>query len=136
MVFWIFVIMLAVGIGLCIWYNRSSCCSNVVELVYFSLNILGGALVGVSLIVMMCTHSEADAMVKQNEQIYQSLVYQYENDVFSDDDDVVGKKELYNQIQEWNSDLAYYQSAQDSFWMGIYYPNVFDQFDYIELNRK
>ena len=63
------------------------------------------------------------------------LVYQYENDVFSDDDDVVGKKELYNQIQDWNKDLAYYQSVQDDFWTGIFYPNVFDQFEYIEYKQ-
>ena len=52
--------------------------------------------------------------------------------MFDEDDDVVGKKELYNQIQDWNTDLAYYQNIQDNFWIGIYYPNIFDEFEFIE----
>ena len=39
-------------------------------------------------------------------------------------------------IREWNEDLAYYQNAQDNFWFGIYYPNVFDQFEFIELKSS
>ena len=106
------------------------------------LSIISGTLAVIATLIVVFSgigivlnHADADAQVARNKQIYESLVYQYENDVFSDDDDVVGKKELYNQIQDWNKDLAYYQSVQDDFWTGIFYPNVFDQFEYIEYKQ-
>jgi len=31
--------------------------------------------------------------------------------------------------------LAYRKTIQRDFWVGIYYPNVYDQFEFIELNK-
>lgn len=101
---------------------------SVIAVCFAGLSVL------ISSIYFACVYTIADAKVAENKQIYESLTYQYENNVFDDDDDVVGKKELYNQIQDWNQDLAYYQNVQDNFWIGIYYPNVFDQFEFIELS--
>lgn len=78
-------------------------------------------------------HSDTEARIASNNQRYESLVYQLENDLYDNDNDL-GKKELYNEIREWNEDLAYYQQIQDSFWLGIFYPNIFDQFKFIEYN--
>ena len=101
---------------------------SVIAICFAGLSVL------ISSIYFACVYTTVDAKVAENKQIYESLTYQYENNVFDDDDDVVGKKELYNQIQDWNQDLAYYQNVQDNFWIGIYYPNVFDQFEFIELS--
>ena len=38
-----------------------------------------------------------------------------------------------NQIQDWNTDLAYRKTIQRNFWVGIYYPNVYDEFEFINL---
>lgn len=89
----------------------------------------------VVLIMSACiieTNINADAKVAANQKRYESLIYQYENNVYDSDDDVIGKKELYNQIQEWNEDLARYRAKEKDFWVGIFYPNVFDQFEFIE----
>lgn len=136
MLFWIFFVILAVGIGLYVWYHKHyKAYSFLIEIVYCMLNTISCAGVVISIIFMSLIYTTADGMVNKNKQIYNSLTYQYENAIFDNDDDVVGKKELYNQIQDWNEDLAYYQSVQDNFWIGIYYPNVFDQFDYIDLQE-
>ena len=62
------------------------------------------------------------------------LVYQYDNNFYNNDNEV-GKYELVKSIQEWNEDLAYKKRLQRNFWIGIYYPNIYDQFEFISLER-
>lgn len=63
------------------------------------------------------------------------LVYELENDIYSDfGDDVVGKKELYNQIKDFNSELAAWKRASNDFWIGIFYPNAVGDIDFIPLS--
>ena len=66
---------------------------------------------------------------------YESLVYQYENNLYENDNDV-GKKELMKEIQEWNEDLANGKTYQRDFWVGIFVPNVYDEFDFIEVDGQ
>lgn len=66
---------------------------------------------------------------------YESLTYQYENDFYNNDNDV-GKYELVFQIEYWNTDLAYRKTIQRDFWLGIYYPNIYDQFEFIKLDKE
>lgn len=47
-------------------------------------------------------------------------------------EDDAAKEELYCKIYEWNRDLKLYKEYQDNFWVGVFIPDVFDQFDYIE----
>ena len=65
---------------------------------------------------------------------YESLVYQYENNLYENDNDVC-KKELMKEIQEWNEDLANGKTYQRDFWVGIFVPNVYDEFDFIEVEN-
>ena len=94
------------------------------------------ALLGIVVLIMSIfiieAHIGVEAAIAENKQIYASLVYQYENDIYDNDDDVIGKKQLYDQIQEWNMDLAKYKAKEKDFWLGIFYPNIFDQFEFIE----
>lgn len=85
-------------------------------------------------IIFACSYIGADAKIAANMEIYESLTYQLENNLYDNDNDL-GKKELYDQIQEWNKDLAYYQAIQDDFWVGIYFPDIFDQFEFIEYTE-
>ena len=89
----------------------------------------------VVLIMGVCiieAHILAEAKAEQYQMRYESLLYQYENDVYDGDDDVVGKRDLYTDIEWWNADLAYRKRIQRDFWVGIFHPNIYDQFGFIE----
>ena len=74
----------------------------------------------------------SDAFVARNQERYKTLVYKVETDAARDEFGLLNK-EIIDEVQDWNEDLVYYQNIQDDFWLGIYYPNVFDQFEIIEL---
>lgn len=83
-------------------------------------------------IVAIISNTGIDGQIASNEQRYESLVYQFENDIYDNDNDL-GKKELYNQIQDWNEDVAKGQALQNDPWVGIFYPDIYDQFEVIEF---
>lgn len=127
MLFWIFVALLIVG---------------VVALIICDDDIMGAATIFavgcvgtvVSVAVLCANYIGIDGYVAENQVRYDSLMYQYENNLYDNDNDV-GKKELMSEIQDWNEDLARLKSNQRNLWIGIYIPNVYDQFDFIELHE-
>ena len=86
----------------------------------------------ISIIVLAFNYIGVDASIATWEKQYESLTYQLDNCLYDNDNDI-GKKELMNQIQDWNTDLAYRKTIQRNFWVGIYYPNVYDEFEFINL---
>ena len=107
--------------------------------VKFAVAIISGVMTVICLIATIVLslgaifgHITARGQIAENEQRYDSLVYQLENNLYDNDNDL-GKKELYNQIQSWNEDLAYYKAVQRDFWLGFLYPNIYDEFKFIEL---
>lgn len=124
MLFWIFVIILAIGIAWCIFSD----CNGFAWI----LCAIGVITVVISLLILMANHTGVDGYIAQMNERREMLVYQYENDLYDNDNDL-GKRELMIDIQEWNEDLARLQENQDDFWIGIYQPNIYDQFEFIEL---
>lgn len=86
----------------------------------------------ISTIGLVSAYISADASVAKWKTQYESLTYQLENNLYDNDNDI-GKKELMDEIREWNEDLAYYKKIQRNFWVGIYYPNVYDNLEFIPL---
>lgn len=104
-----------------------------------SLHFFGGMLcaasilaLSISMVILGFNYIGLDAYNATWEKQYESLTYQLDNRLYDNDNDI-GKKELMNQIQDWNTDLAYRKTIQRNFWVGIYYPNVYDGFEFINL---
>lgn len=100
------------------------------------LSILGclfAAVFVVSATIAIATNIFAKGEIESNKQRYNSLVYQLENDIYENDNDL-GKKELYDQIQDWNEDLARGKALQHDIWVGAFYPDIYDEFNFIELD--
>ena len=129
MLFWLVVLSIVVFLGLAVYLEKRFCDYSGPFLVIAFLSFLVAI---VMLVVIVVKNTNVDAYVAENQMRYEMLVYQYENDIYDNDNDL-GKRDLMEDIQEWNEDLAYYRKAQDDFWVGIFHPNVYDQFEFIEL---
>lgn len=129
MLFWLVVLSIVICLWLAVYLEKRFCDYSGPFLV---IAIIGFIVAIIMLIVIIIENTNVDAYVAENQMRYEMLVYQYENDIYDNDNDL-GKRDLMEDIQEWNEDLAYYREAQDDFWVGIFHPNVYDQFEFIEL---
>ena len=129
MLFWLVVLSIVICLGLAVYLEKRFCDYSGPFLV---IAIIGFIVAIIMLIVIIIENTNVDAYVAENQMRYEMLVYQYENNIYDNDNDL-GKRDLMEDIQEWNEDLAYYREAQDDFWVGIFHPNVYDQFEFIEL---
>ena len=134
MLFWLFVIITVVGMFLLVLSDRTTDYDkNELERGVGSLlTIVGWVMILLSALIMTINYIGINAKVERYNARYESLVYQYENDIYDNDNDI-GKKELMDDIQSWNEDVSYRKKIQDDFWLGIYYPNTYYQFEKIEL---
>lgn len=129
MLFWI--ILAVAVIGLFVAY-KTVCSNDIAYFVSAFIGAMAGIVTIVMLIVIIINHAGTEGYVAKMDARYDSLVYQYENDLYDNDNDV-GNRELMADIQSWNEDLANYKLVQDDFWVGIFQPNIYDQFEFIEL---
>ena len=96
-----------------------------------AIEVAGWVAVLASIIIFAVNYIGLDGYIEENKARYESLVYQYENELYDNDNDI-GKKELMSEIQDWNEDIARHKANQDNFWIGIYIPDVYDQFEFID----
>ena len=128
MIFWLVVLSVVV----CLWLAVYSEKRGGYSWLFITIAFISLIVSIVMLVDIIVRNTNVDAYVAENKMRYEMLVYQYENDIYDNDNDL-GKRDLMEDIQEWNEDLAYYREAQDDFWVGIFHPNVYDQFEFIEL---
>ena len=131
MIFWITLIAFVVFLALAIIFADSWDFDWLGTTSAF-ISIFAGIALVVMLIFVICANVGINAQIESNKQKYDSLVYQAENNMYDNDNDL-GKKELVNQIQDWNEGLARGKVLQNDFWVGIFYANIYDEFDFIPM---
>lgn len=124
MILAVFVFILAIGI---VWYMLDDC-----GLGPLFLTSAGAIVLVIMLIVLGVQYIGVDGYVASNQERYEMLKYQWENNFYDNDNDV-GKYELVSKIQDWNEDLRRYQTIQRDPWIGIFIPNIYDQFEFIRI---
>ncbi len=105
---------------------------NIISLVLsITAFVLSIGLGGVSIIA----RAGADAYLASMQEKRSALVYQLENDIYDNDNDL-GKKELYSEITEYNCDVAEGKIKQDNIWVYNIYPDVYDELELIEFPEQ
>lgn len=124
MILVIIVLVLAVGI---VWHIYDEWNGGAMLSLVF-----GAACLIVALCIMGCRYMGVDGYVASNQERYEMLTYQWDNDFYDNDNDV-GKYQLVSDIRQWNEDLRKYKALQHNFWIGVFIPNVYDQFEFISI---
>ena len=133
MVFWLVVAALVISIIVIMFRDKINDDYYIIVDVSEVISIVLGVVILFMTVAICIGNFGADAKVAKYKERYDSLVYQYENEIYCDDNVVY---DLLTDIREYNEDLTYHQEIQDDFWIGIFYPNIFDQFELIELDEE
>lgn len=70
--------------------------------------------------------------IRAKEEEYKALIFKVQSEAVRDEFGLLNK-EFIDEIQEWNKDIAAGQEWQDDFWIGIFYPPIYDKFETINL---
>lgn len=132
MIFWIFVFLMVLGI-VSIIVIEAICeeeifiCSSVI------ISVICGAIAVIMLFAIIFTHVFAESNRAEYEQKYNALMYKAQTESIRDEFGIINK-EYIDEIQEWNEEIAEYQSLSDNFWVGIFYPKtVYEGLEIINL---
>ena len=151
MLFWLFLILIAVGVLIAnipnlvdklidgeshkmlhdfIYYTIGDCIIAAGTIITVILSIVAA----VMLIVISVNQIGDRASLELNQERYNALIYKVESDSYRDEFGLLNK-EVIDEIQEWNEDLAFRKSNQRDFWIGIFIPNIYDDFEKIDYEK-
>lgn len=148
MLFWLCFIVLIVGIGLITvgnmeWFDarnenklRKFLYQNdyTIEISGWVTVVISGIIMVIMLIVFACTYIGVNAQVEKNKEQYNAITYKVESGACRDEFGLLNK-EVIDEIQDWNENITYYKNFQKDFWVGIFIPNVYDQFETIDYTK-
>ena len=146
MLFWLCLVILIIGIGLivagCInWNYKKNKLFNflydndeILKLIGGIITFISGFVIAIMLVVLPCMYIGIDARVEQLKENYKAITYKVESGACRDEFGLLNK-EVIDEIQSWNKSVIYNQKMQNDFWVGIFYPDVYDQFETIDYEK-
>lgn len=126
MLFWITLVVFIISVVFFAIYND--------EIIWFISGVTTGIVLLVMIVVMITNYIPIDSFVASNQERYNALIFKLENEEVRDEFGLINKS-LIDQVQHWNEDLTYNQKIEKNFWVGIFYPNVCDQFETIDYTK-
>lgn len=140
MIYWIFGAITVVSLFFFIlanidsnWY-RSSSWDLVYNISVFPMVIAGFIFLIMTPFVIFCNVNPSGQLAAAQKE-RESIVYQYENNLYNGDFEI-SERELMNEIKDWNSKIASGKIGSKDFWVGIFYPNIYEELEFIELGEN
>lgn len=138
MLFWFFVILTVVGIFLYIFsekiYRKYSEWLDTAAFIGTITAWMSGLIAVVMLALIVVSNICADGNRLSIQEKYKALKYKAQTGACRDEFGIVNK-EFIDEVQEWNMDCVKYQRLQKDFWIGIFIPNIYDDFEVISLEE-
>lgn len=106
--------------------------------IYYFLAIISAMFASLCISFAVPNHIAVDEQVLAKQEEYKALVYEVENSTFREEDEIVNKI-VFDEVRAWNKDIVFKKSIQKDFWFGVFYPDIYDQFetiDYEEFSKE
>lgn len=146
MLFWLCFIVLIVGIGLITvgnmeWFDAKNKLTKFLYQNDYAIQtsgwitaVVSGIIMVIMIIAIACNYIGVNARVEKNKEQYNAITYKVESGACRDEFGLLNK-EVIDEIQDWNENITYYKNFQKDFWVGIFVPNVYDQFETIDYTK-
>lgn len=148
MLFWLCLIILIIGIVLIIignmeWFDtrnknklRNFLYQNddTIRCFGWITTLISGFIMLIMIVCITSVYIQANARVEKLKETYNALTYKVESGACRDEFGLLNKA-IIDEIQEWNEDITYSKNIQRNFWIGIFIPNVYDQFETIDYTK-
>ena len=112
----------------CVFWDTIASISIVLIVLFFIISAVLG-------VIAVSASVGSESYLASMQEKRNALVYQLENDLYDNDNDL-GKKELYSEIIEYNCDVAKGKIMQDNIWVYNLYPDVYDDLELIEFDEE
>lgn len=133
MILWIFIVVFVVSvIMLAISFDR---CWDIIGGISIVFLVLSGILSFVFGAYSITVSAGSEGELARMQEKRAALVYQLENNIYDNDNDV-GKKELYSEITEYNCEVAEGKIMRDNIFVYNLYPDIYDELEFIELPKE
>ena len=134
MILWISITIAIISvIALIISFNKFSNLWDVITSISIVLTVLFFIISAVLGVIAISASVGSESYLASMQEKRNVLVYQLENDLYDNDNDL-GKKELYSEITEYNCDVAKGKIMQDNMWVYNLYSDVYDDLELIEFD--
>ena len=136
MILWISITIAIISvIALIISFNKFSNLWDVITSISIVLTVLFFIISAVLGVIAISASVGSESYLASMQEKRNALVYQLENDLYDNDNDL-GKKELYSEIAEYNCDVAKGKIMQDNIWVYNLYSDVYDDLELIEFGER
>ena len=136
MILWISIIIAIIGFVLfAASFNKFNDTWDVINFISLVLAILFGASSVILGAIAVSANVGSESYLASMQEKRSALVYQLENDLYDNDNDL-GKKELYSEITEYNCDVAEGKIMRDNIWVYNLYSDVYDELELIEFPEE
>ena len=112
----------------CVFWDTIASISIVLIVLFFVVSAVLG-------VIAISASVGSESYLASMQEKRNALVYQLENDLYDNDNDL-GKKELYSEIIEYNCDVAKGKIMQDNIWVYNLYSDVYDDLELIEFDAE
>ena len=136
MILWISITITIISvIVLIISFNKFSNLWDVIGFISIALAVLFFIISVVLGAIAISASVGSESYLASMQEKRSALVYQLENDLYDNDNDL-GKKELYSEITEYNCDVAKGKIMQDNIWVYNLYSDAYDDLELIEFDNE
>ena len=129
MLFWGTLIIIVIGL-IMVWYGEEEFEDGIKYTGSF-LSIIFGIFFVLQIIFLIVQYSGQEGQLASLRDEYEALTFEIENmNIYDENGDI--SEDVFNHIKEWNQKIIFNYENEENFWIGIYIPNVYYEFDTID----